>query len=119
MTTLTSKEQIAFTAIIAEGLSNVCGKHPSVLLEDNCSWFYPNDIVGRTDYNKEQVAGFLSSLEKKGFIANAGDAADGGFAGDACRADWYITFEGLEHQIQLLKEVDIEEAVTGVDALLN
>ena len=96
MTVLTTKEQTTFTAIVIEGLSNVCGEHPSELLDDNCSWFYPNDIVKRTDFNKNQVAGLLSSLEEKGLIANSGD-------GEGWKAEWYTTETGLEHQIEFLK----------------
>jgi len=107
MTTLTDKEQIAFTAIVVEGLSNVCGKHPSDLLEDNCSWFTPQNIEIRTDYSKHQVAGFISSLEKKGLICNSGD-------GEGFRAEWFISETGLNHQIEFLGDtvkVAVEETV--------
>jgi len=95
MATLTDKEQIAFTAIVEEGLSNICGKHPSDLLDDNCSWFHPKDIVQRTDFSKPQISGLLSSLEKKGLIVNSGD-------GEGFRAEWFISETGLVHQIEFL-----------------
>ena len=93
---LSDKEKTAFTAIVYEGMGNICTTSPASLLVDNCSWFMPSDIMKRTKFNFNEVGGLLSSLEKKGIIANSGD-------GDDYRAEWYISEIGIEYAIENTK----------------
>jgi len=66
---LTNKEKIALRAIAENGLHGMGGDVPDDLLCDNFSWFYPEDIVKRTNFSKAQVAGLIRSLDEKGLIA--------------------------------------------------
>ena len=68
---LTDKEKIALRAIAENGLHGMGGDVPEDLLSDNFSWFYPEDVVKRTNFSKAQVAGLISSLDEKGLIASS------------------------------------------------
>ena len=68
---LTDKEKIALRAMAENGLHGMGGDVPEDLFSDNFSWFYPEDIVKRTNFSKAQVAGLISSLDEKGLIASS------------------------------------------------
>lgn len=58
------------------------------LLRDNYSWFDATHLIG-VEYNKNQVGGFMSSLQEKGIIGQD-------------REDWWVTDFGVKVALETL-----------------
>lgn len=61
------------------------------LLGDNYSWFAAKDLIGSL-YNRNQVGGFMSSLEAKQIIQDNEDGHE---------YDWFITDKGIQKAIEI------------------
>ena len=58
---------------------------------DFFSFFYPSEIVHRTSFSKEQVAGVLSSLSEKGLICEEGSKNT-----NISDTEWSVLWEAVE-----------------------
>ena len=92
--TLTENERIVLKALVDNGLENMGGKVPEDLLDDNFSWFYLSDITERTNFNKNEAAGYISSLNEKGLIIEDDN-------GDPKAAHWFVTEDGINEIAKL------------------
>ncbi len=80
---LTIKESNSLKAITKNALDQMGGKQPKDLFEDNFSWFDREDISKETGYSRNEAAGIMAALEKKGLIVKDDN-------------DWCLTDKGIE-----------------------
>lgn len=65
---LTANELKAALIFVRECLNNMGGKRPADLEHDEFTWIGPSDLTSK-GYSKEEAAGTMSALEKKGVIS--------------------------------------------------
>jgi hypothetical protein len=87
---LTDLEKKVLLSFIEFGIENTGASSVDDLLSDNFTWMSAPDICEATELDKFVVAGLMSSLDKKGLIADSGESARGSKS-----TDWYATEDGV------------------------
>lgn len=90
MTILTDLEKKVLLSFIEFGIENTGASDVEDLLSDNFTWMNAPDIYKATGLDKFVVAGLMSSLDKKGLIADSYESPRGSKA-----TDWYATDDGI------------------------